>query len=366
MIEIYGETVKRNPKRRGPLAVSGYGQHTTMKRMIVLGSLVLAMLACATALLWLWNTGPKPSARTRFALSESRMVQGPVAPPGAPAVTDVLYEPISPQTAAQINRAVPLQLAGPPARPFRLEMGSQTWDRAATCLTQAIYYEAASEPADGKRAVAQVVLNRMRSPAFPNSVCGVVYQGADRPTGCQFTFTCDGSLRRQPNARLWESAGAIAKSALLGYVYKPIGHATHYHAEYVVPYWASSMAKVDAIGLHDFYRWPGTWRAATYFSQRYANAEPAVGGARDTLQIFPGAQTIMATSPLEAGSSLTADAGSPGHQVARSNLAEDRVPHSMLTSDHLAKLKDDLNKPVTLSADMKSNKIIAKSNSQVP
>jgi hypothetical protein len=353
VIEIYGETVKRNPKRRGPLAVPGYGQHTTMKRLIVLGSLVLAMLACAVAVLWLWNTGPKPSARTRFALSESRMVQGPVAPPGAPAVTDVLYEPISPQTAAQINRAVPLQLAGPPARPFRLEMGSQTWDRAATCLTQAIYYEAASEPADGKRAVAQVVLNRMRSPAF-------------RPTGCQFTFTCDGSLRRQPNAKLWESAGAIAKSALLGYVYKPIGHATHYHAEYVVPYWASSMAKVDAIGLHDFYRWPGTWRAATYFSQRYANAEPAVGGARDTLQIIPGAQTIMATSPLEAGSSLTADAGSPGHQIARSNLAEDRVPHSMLTSDHLAKLKDDLNKPVTLSADMKSNNIIAKSSSQVP
>ena len=132
-----------------------------MKRMIVLGPLVLAIAACIAALLWLWDTGPKSSAKTRFALSESRMVQGPVAPPGAPAVSDVLYEPISPQTAAQINRAVPLQAAGPPARPFRLEMGSQTWDRAATCLTQAIYYEAASEPADGKRAVAQVVLNRV-------------------------------------------------------------------------------------------------------------------------------------------------------------------------------------------------------------
>ena len=330
-----------------------------MKRMIVLGPLVLAILACVAALLGQWNTDPTSAARTKFALSESRMAQGPVAPPGAPAVTDVLYEPISPQTAAEINRAVPLQLAGPPARPFRLEIGSQTWDRASICLTQAIYYEAASEPVDGKRAVAQVVLNRVHSPAFPNSVCGVVYQGADRPTGCQFTFTCDGSLRRQPNARLWESAGAIAKSALLGYVYKPIGHATHYHAEYVVPYWASSMAKVNAIGLHDFYRWPGTWRAATYFSQRYANAEPAVGGVQDSLPIIPDNQMNLATPAFQVGAGPTANATAATRPVARTNLAEDRVPHTMAQSDLAPKLKDDLNKPAILSADMKTSKLNA-------
>jgi spore germination cell wall hydrolase CwlJ-like protein len=108
-------------------------------------------------------------------------------------------------------------------------------DRALTCLTQAVYYEAASEGVDGGRAVAQVVLNRMRHPGYPASVCGVVYQGADRPTGCQFTFTCDGSLLRAPVQALWARSRKIAEEALKGRVFATVGHATHYHADYVLP-----------------------------------------------------------------------------------------------------------------------------------
>jgi spore germination cell wall hydrolase CwlJ-like protein len=85
------------------------------------------------------------------------------------------------------------------------------------------------------------VLNRMRHPGYPASICGVVYQGADRTTGCQFTFTCDGSLLRTPLASLWARSRKIAEDALSGRVYAPIGHATHYHADYVLPYWADSL-----------------------------------------------------------------------------------------------------------------------------
>ena len=130
-------------------------------------------------------------------------------------------------------------------------------ERALTCLTQAIYYEAASEPDGGQRAVAQVVLNRLAHPAFPKTVCGVVYQGSDRVTGCQFTFTCDGALARLPNRLFWARAQAVARAALTGYVYAPVGLATHYHTIAVHPYWADSLAFLGTIGAHRFYRLAG-------------------------------------------------------------------------------------------------------------
>jgi spore germination cell wall hydrolase CwlJ-like protein len=109
---------------------------------------------------------------------------------------------ITPDDALAWNASIPISdLANPGARPFLLAAASEA-DRARSieCLTAAIYYEAATEPLDGQRAVAQVVLNRVRHPAYPSTVCGVVFEGARRITGCQFTFTCDGSLRRPPMA----------------------------------------------------------------------------------------------------------------------------------------------------------------------
>ena len=95
-------------------------------------------------------------------------------------------------------------------------------------------------------------------------------------TGCQFSFTCDGSLRRAPMATHWERARAVAEAALNGYVYAPAGWATHYHANYVVPYWASSLVKSAIVGTHIFYRWRGGWGRAPAFLSRYAGVEPAI------------------------------------------------------------------------------------------
>jgi len=157
-----------------------------------------------------------------------------------------------------------------------LRAGPDDRERALTCLTQAVYYEAASEGVDGGRAVAQVVLNRMRHPGYPSSVCGVVYQGSDRTTGCQFTFTCDGSLLRAPVEALWARSRKIAEEALAGRVFAPIGHATSYHADYVLPYWADSLDKTVQIGRHIFYRLRSTLGDRNAFVQRYAGAEPEV------------------------------------------------------------------------------------------
>lgn len=155
------------------------------------------------------------------------------------------------------------------AKKFVLSGDNLDEQRALLCLTQAVYYEAGFEPMQGRRAVAQVVLNRMRHPAFPKSICGVVYQGAG--TGvCQFTFVCDGALDRRPATGAWEQAEQIARAALGGYVEKSVGEATHYHADYVAPRWAPLLSKVAVIGQHIFYRWPGGWGQPAAFTGRYA------------------------------------------------------------------------------------------------
>lgn len=160
-----------------------------------------------------------------------------------------------------------------PMRPFVLKAATADAERALTCLTQAVYYESAREPALGQEAVAQVVLNRLRHPAYPKSVCGVVYQGAARATGCQFTFTCDGSLARTPDPVAWVRARDVAWRALNGFVARNVGSATHYHAEYVAPSWAPTLVKLGQIGQHIFYRWTGPWGEPPAFTGRYAGGE---------------------------------------------------------------------------------------------
>lgn len=143
---------------------------------------------------------------------------------------------------------------------------------ALRCLTEAIYYEAANESVAGRKAVAQVVLNRMRHPAFPNSVCGVVYQGANQKV-CQFSFTCDGSLLRKPMAEKWAEARAIAVQALAGATEPSVGSATYYHADYVLPRWAYTLLKTRKIGAHIFYRYPGTAGRVAILNQQWSGGE---------------------------------------------------------------------------------------------
>jgi spore germination cell wall hydrolase CwlJ-like protein len=186
-------------------------------------------------------------------------------------------------TARQENDALPFVRGGTAAaKPFIIlgPKGSDH-DRALQCLTQAVYYEAGFEPEAGRRAVAQVVLNRVRHPAFAKSVCGVVYQGFQAP-GCQFSFTCDGALAHRPAPQAWAVARRISAEALAGAVYAPVGMATHYHADYVFPRWAPHLAKLTRIGAHIFYRWPGSWGKPSAFLARYVGGEyvPAVDFSR--------------------------------------------------------------------------------------
>jgi hypothetical protein len=204
--------------------------------------------------------------------------------------------------AKMINAALPFA-NGPlhAAQPFTVAGDNLDQRRALLCLTQAVYYEAGFEPLEGRRAVAQVVLNRMRHPAFPKSVCGVVYQGAG--TGvCQFTFVCDGALYRAPAQDAWRRAEEIAQAALAGYVETTVGEATHYHADYVAPRWAPLLAKVAQIGQHIFYRWPGAWGQPAAFTGRY------IGEPRDPLSMRPPkpvGQPLMIEAVAEATGPIT-------------------------------------------------------------
>ncbi|MDB5694318.1 MAG: hypothetical protein JWO81_3381 [Alphaproteobacteria bacterium] len=192
---------------------------------------------------------------------------------------------------------------GDPARPF--DIGPASHDdvqSALECLTAAIYYEARSESDDGERAVAQVVLNRVRHPAFPKSVCGVVYQGSTRSTGCQFTFTCDGSLSRPRQPFAWARAQKIAAAALAGYVFGPVGLATHYHTTAIHPWWADAMSKAVTIGAHIFYRWNGAWGDPRSFRRPYVGAEAMAqnvggwGAAADGAAADPNVQIVSGVS----------------------------------------------------------------------
>ncbi len=162
------------------------------------------------------------------------------------------------------------------AEPFVASRDPSVRDRALLCLTQAIYYEARSESEDGQRAVAQVVLNRVRHPAYPNSVCGVVFQGSHRSTGCQFSFTCTGVMGPIGEPHAWDRARRIAAAALAGNVYRPVGLALNYHTTAIRPYWAPSLVRQTVVGAHIFYRQPGSGTSQA-FSQAPADYEPEAG-----------------------------------------------------------------------------------------
>ena len=224
--------------------------------------------------------------------------QAAAAPKALPAATDI--RPVDAQTALQLNANLPFATGpNPAARPFTMaSAGAESRERALECLTSAIYYEAGQEPLAGQQAVAQVVLNRVRHPAFPASVCGVVYQGSTRTTGCQFTFTCDGSLARAPERSAWNRAREVARSALNGFVQPAVGNATHYHASYVAPYWAPTLAKTAAIGAHIFYRWSGGWGLPAAFTKSWSGREGDPKALRIAAMSVP--HQVISPTPLAA------------------------------------------------------------------
>jgi spore germination cell wall hydrolase CwlJ-like protein len=293
-------------------------------------------------------------ATTSLSSQHDRAEAVPPAPPS------MAVRPLAPEQALKVNAEIPVAAgSNPAAAAFRFKGNDAARAQALNCLASAVYYEAGNQDADGERAVAQVVLNRVRHPAFPGTVCGVVYQGSTRPTGCQFTFTCDGSLNRSPDADGWRRANEIAAAALSGAVYAPVGWATHYHADYVVPYWASTMAKNDVVGAHLFYRWPGGWGQPSAFSQAYGGREPSAAGLRaaalaavHVIAKQPGSlaaaiDKIPGAEPLKLSPSMRGD-----QRVAvRFNLVARKASADVKAQDYSEKYKASDNLKWSLSSD---------------
>jgi hypothetical protein len=209
-------------------------------------------------------------------LAKERRASGlTMAIPPLPVVEPLTYKKASMVEARAVNAAVPLTTTPiPAAMPFILYGGAQDRERAIDCLAATIYYEAATEAVEGQMAVVQVVLNRVRHPAYPKSVCGVVFQGHERRTGCQFSYTCDGSMARRPSEELWKRFRGLARAMTNGMVYTPVGLATHYHTDWVLPAWSAELDKVRVERTHLFFRYHGYWGGPKAFSGRYLGAEP--------------------------------------------------------------------------------------------
>jgi spore germination cell wall hydrolase CwlJ-like protein len=282
-----------------PTALAGAPDQVRRARIGRHAKPAVVLLAIALILLlanghYGWISGVPGSKPTPIDAATPTVIDEPFAPKA--------LRPLSPTQAEAWNRQIPQTGQVSAATPIVVAASDpQSFVRSLQCMTEAIYYEAGNEPIDGQRAVAQVILNRMRSSVYPHSVCGVVYQGSERKTGCQFTFTCDGSLARAPARASWDRATGIAAAALSGSVYAPVGWATNYHADYVVPYWAQSLVKLTTVGRHIFYGWKGVSGTGAAFTSRYAGIEPNVLGALN----MDGQQAPVVTSEPGAIVSVT-------------------------------------------------------------
>lgn len=193
------------------------------------------------------------------------------------------------------------------------------------CLAQAIYYESRGESYDGQVAVGEVVMNRVRSPAYPNSICGVVYQGSHRTTGCQFSFTCDGSLHTRPRGYAWTRSQEIASQVMQGYARPMTQRATHYHTVAVNPVWSAGLVETTRIGSHIFYRFPNRSERATY-QAALARRMGSVGhGSSDDLIPAAVDEAMQAEAAL-GDAQLDETAEAPAQQKPEANSAPGPAP----------------------------------------
>ncbi|WP_448658110.1 cell wall hydrolase [Sphingomonas sp. CJ99] len=283
------------------------------RRPAMLALLALALILVPALLVALTRHGSVASPSTAAAAN------GNVVPPTVlPQVEPVVLRPVEVADAVRINAAIPFSTApNPAAAPFAFAGSDADRERAIACLAAAVLYEA-GEDLEAQQSVAQVVLNRVRHPAFPDTVCGVVFQGSERSTGCQFTFTCDGALQRRYSDGLWAQAREVAAMAINGFVYAPVGHATHYHTNWVVPYWSSSLDKIVEVKTHLFFRWTGWWGTPRAFTDRATGIEPIY---RELASYSP------LHAPISADLSLPGDEALAGGVVAA--MAESSLPRAV-------------------------------------
>lgn len=259
---------------------------------------------------------------------------------------------LTPAEEAAVRAAIEAELAGhsgydgPRPRGIAFPQASSADSaRALQCMTQAIYYEAGNEPEAGQRAVAQVVLNRVRHPGYANTICGVVYEGSERSTGCQFTFTCDGALARRPVPSVWARSQRYAREAIAGRAFGEVGYATHYHTLDVWPYWGRSLTMTNMIGRHLFHRLRGTASAPGAFSVRYSGREPAPrpwqpnteeqladGEMEEMLEAL--AEDNLPPAPQLRGELAEAEIGAVSNNLPTSQVIEDALPDSQIRPEH--------------------------------
>jgi spore germination cell wall hydrolase CwlJ-like protein len=192
-----------------------------------------------------FDDGATPSVPLDIALNSSSP-----APSDDTPIAAIAAEPEAPRSdSSQVAQS---PAGGPPN--YAALIDPKDGARQQRCLAEAIYFEARSEPAEGQAAVAQVVLNRVRSGLYPANVCAVVYQDRNRPFACQFSFACEGRSLRVTEPGPWAVATRIAEDVTDGKIYNAkVGSALNYHANYVMPYWANALKRVDRIGHHIFY-----------------------------------------------------------------------------------------------------------------
>lgn len=266
---------------------------------------MLAMIGAALVYMLLFRTGAPPASPP-----SGRQAEALARLPGRPDETlSASTSEIPPSEALARNNAVPF-VSGKiiPARSFAFTGTSLDRQRAIECLALAAMAEAGGSD-EGQRAVIQVILNRVRHPAFAKTICGVVFQGSERATGCQFTFTCDGSIARQYSAAAWAVSRKRAMQALDGKVFAPVGTSTHYHTNWVYPYWSPSLDKVAQVETHLFFRWKGFWGTTAAARLPYRGGEPDPAILMGKAATLPGPGATEAVDPQAPGGSLTAGIG---------------------------------------------------------
>jgi spore germination cell wall hydrolase CwlJ-like protein len=218
----------------------------------------------------------------------ARLEQSDPSPMGATAASLMLRPELSPDGGSLASR-------------FRFaSIGALDGARDLDCLTQAVYYEARGESPRGQAAVAQVVLNRVKHPSFPKTICAVVFQGAGLgKSDCQFSFVCDGSMRQRLDTDAWDKAQHVAARALSGAVIAEIGNATHFHATRLGPQWGDGLIKVATVGLHVFYK----------FGHRHPDFQAQTFEASNGKAERPGVDV----KPVLAALIPTAEAAEPPH-----------------------------------------------------
>lgn len=243
------------------------------------------------------------------------MADAPAAEPKAQVLSVDLETPATKVASLPAVRA---------AAAFAFKGHSQT---DSDCLTQAVYYEARGEGADGMRAVAQVILNRVRHPAFPKTICGVVYQGGFQRTGCQFSFVCNGAMGGPVESWAWRRAKDIASAALNGYVMKAVGTSTHFHTLNVDPRWAGNMVQVTTVGSHIFYQFRGRGSRI--------NTDPDTVSPSGAIPVM---QANIVTPVDEAAPMNPAGAPTPAPATPTANPADAAKTAQLVTS--LSRLED--------------------------